>query len=300
MSTKDTKRLNIPIGSSLIVLSSFFYASYGIWTRMMGDFFGGYTASALRSILVLVILMPIALWYRKFEPINWKRNWQYLAGLTFVFFFIWGLLYYSILHAGIGISLGVNYAMIVIGSFILGSLFASERFTKDKAISALFGIVGLALVFGSSVGNLGWKPLVAVVISGLASAVYNLIAKRMPYNATQSTVLIWVTSAIANVIMALILSEVHPEIGWHAQWLYLVVFALMSVIASWTFVKGIQLVEVGIAGILGLLEIVFGVLLGVIFFKEQLGIVVLIGMAIIIAAASIPYLQELHKSSEVH
>ena len=300
MSTKDTKRLNIPIGSSLIVLSSFFYASYGIWTRMMGDFFGGYTASALRSILVLVILMPIALWYRKFEPINWKRNWQYLAGLTFVFFFIWGLLYYSILHAGIGISLGVNYAMIVIGSFILGSLFASERFTKDKAIWALFGIVGLALVFGSSVGNLGWKPLVAVVISGLASAVYNLIAKRMPYNATQSTVLIWVTSAIANVIMALILSEVHPEIGWHAQWLYLVVFALMSVIASWTFVKGIQLVEVGIAGILGLLEIVFGVLLGVIFFKEQLGIVVLIGMAIIIAAASIPYLQELHKSSEVH
>src|SRR3989344_3067910 len=292
MSLKNTEKLKIPIGSSLIVLSSFFYASYGIWTRLMGDFFGGYTASALRSVLVLIVLIPIAFWYRKFEPIHWKRNWHYLTGLTIVSFFIWGLLYYAILHAGIGISLGVNYAMIVIGSFILGSLFANERFTKGKAISALIGILGLALVFGSSVGNLGWKPLIAVVISGLASAVYNLIAKRMPYNATQSTVLIWVTSAIANVIMALILSEVHPEIGWHAQWLYLVVFALMSVIASWTFVKGIQLVEVGIAGILGLLEIVFGVLLGVIFFKEQLGIVVLIGMAIIIAAASIPYLQE--------
>lgn len=293
MNLKNTRKLDIPIGSSLIVLSSFFYASYGIWTRLMGDFFGGYTASALRSVLVLFVLIPLAFWYRKFEPIYWQRNWRYLTGLTVVSFFIWGLLYYAILHAGIGISLGVNYVMIVIGSFILGSLFAGEHFTKDKAISAIVGILGLALVFGSSVGNLGWKPLLAVVVSGLASSAYNLIAKKMPYNTTQSTVLIWVTSAIANVIMALILSETHPSIGWQTEWLYLVIFALASVIASWTFVKGIQLVEVGIAGILGLLEIVFGVVFGVLFFKEQLSLVVLIGMVIIIISASIPYLQEL-------
>ena len=264
----------------------------------MGDFFGGYTASALRSVLVLIVLIPIAFWYRKFEPIHWKRNWHYLTGLTFVSFFIWGLLYYAILHAGIGISLGINYLMIVIGSFIVGSLWANERFTKDKAISALIGIVGLALVFGSSVGNLGWKPLIAVVISGLASAIYNLIAKKMSYNTTQSTVWIWVTSAVANAIMALILSEAYPSVGGHAEWLYLVAFALVSVIASWTFVKGVQIVELGIAGILGLLEIVFGVLFGVLFFQEQLGIIVLIGMVIIIMAASIPYLQELYNKQK--
>lgn len=265
----------------------------------MGDFFGGYTASAIRSVMVLIVLVPIAFWYRKFEPIHWRRNWHYLAGLTFVSFFIWGLLYYAILHAGIGISLGVNYAMIVIGSFILGSLFANERFTKDKAISALIGMVGLVLVFGSSVGNLGWKPLIAVVVSGLASAGYNLIAKKMPYNATQSTVVIWVTSAIANGVIVLILTEAHPSIGWHAEWLYLVIFASTSIIASWTFVRGVQLIEVGVAGILGLLEIVFGVLFGVLFFKEQLGIVVLIGMAVIIMSASIPYLKELKNKQKL-
>jgi len=57
-------------------------------------------------------------------------------------------------------------------------------------------------------------------------------------------------------------------------------------------------VELGIAGILGLLEIVFGVLFGVLFFQEQLGIIVLIGMVIIIMAASIPYLQELYNKQK--
>lgn len=70
-----------PLGASLIVLSSLFYASYGIWTTLMGNFFGGYTASALRSVLVLLILVPIALAYRQLSAINLKQNWRYLAGM---------------------------------------------------------------------------------------------------------------------------------------------------------------------------------------------------------------------------
>ena len=65
------------------------------------------------------------------------------------------------------------------------------------------------------------------------------------------------------------------------------------------FVKGVQLVDVGVAGILGLLEIVFGVLFGMLFFKEKLGAIVLIGMFIIIISATIPYLREFNKKSTV-
>jgi drug/metabolite transporter (DMT)-like permease len=49
-----------PLGASLIAVSSFFYASYGIWTKLMGDFFGGYTASGLRSTLVILLILPLA------------------------------------------------------------------------------------------------------------------------------------------------------------------------------------------------------------------------------------------------
>lgn len=283
------------LGASLVVVSSFFYASYGIWTKLMGNFFDGYMASALRSVLVLLLLVPIAVSYHQLEPLRLKRNWPYIAGMLFVSLFTWGPLYYAILHAGVGISLAVAYASIVIGMFFFGWLFAGERFTKGKAVSALLGIVGLALIFSPTTKSIGWLALLGALISGLSSAVNSVFAKRIPYKATQSTIVLWATSVVANFVMAAFYSKSLPVIGWRIQWLYLVIFALASVIASWSFVRGTKLIEAGAAGIFGLLEIVFGVLFGVLFFHERPTTVVLIGMTVVIVAAAVPYVQHYSK-----
>jgi S-adenosylmethionine uptake transporter len=281
-----------PLGASLVVLSSFFYASYGIWTKLMGDSFGGYTASALRSVLVLAFLLPLAVAYRQIGPIRWRQSWRYLAGMTLASLFVWGPLYYAILHAGVGVGLTVNYASIVLGMFFFGWLLAGERFTKDKWLSAVLGVAGLYLIFSPSIAGAGWFALSAAVLSGLSGAAISVLAKIIPYNATQSALSVWTASVIANTLMALILREQHPSIGWHAQWLYLIMFALASVAASWLFIKGTKLIDAGAAGILGLLEIVFGVLFGVIFFHERPGPVVLAGIVLIITATAIPYFND--------
>lgn len=283
---------NAPLGASLIVLSSFFYASYGIWTKLMGDFFGGYTASAFRSMLVLLILVPIAITYRQLERIHFKRDWVYLIGLVIVSLFIWGPLYYAILHGGIGISLTINYASIVIGMFFFGWLIIGERFTKEKLISASLGLIGLGLVFSPNITTIGLIPLTAALISGIAIAAGNVMLKRLPYNASQSTVILWTTSLIANIFMGFVLQEKYPLVGLHAEWLYLFLFAVASVIASWTFIKGLKLIDAGAAGILGLLEIVFGVMFGVLLFHEKPGPIVLLGIMVIILAAAIPYFKD--------
>jgi drug/metabolite transporter (DMT)-like permease len=288
----NKKSVSAPVGASLIVLSSVFYASYGIWTKLMGNFFQGYTASALRSVLVLLFLLPIAISYRHFEPIHIKQNWRYIAGMIIASLFTWGPLYYAILHAGVGISLAVSYASIVLGSFFFGWLFGRERFTKDKAISAALGIVGLGLIFSPTTGHLALLALLGAVVSGLSAGANTVFSKQIRYNATQSTIVLWVASVIANFTMAFVLKEHHPAIGWHIQWLYLAFFAIASVIASWSLVKGVKLIDAGAAGILGLLEIVFGVLFGVIFFHERPTAIALLGMVVIIGAATIPYLKD--------
>jgi drug/metabolite transporter (DMT)-like permease len=293
MSSRKTKA---PLGASLVVLSSGFYASYGVWTKLMGNFFSGYTASALRSVLVLVILVPLALGLRKFEPLRFKKNFHYLAGLVVASCFIWGPLYYSILHAGISLTLTVAYASIVIGMFFFGWLMAGERFTKDKAISAALGVIGLALIFSPGSSKVAWLPLCLAAISGLGSAFNTVIVKKIPYNATQATVVMWVASVIANTFMAIIFREKWPAIGAHVQWLYLVLFAVASVIATWSLVTGVKLIEAGAAGVLGLLEIVFGVGFGMIFFHERPGALALIGAAVIIAASAIPYIKDFNIS----
>jgi len=287
-----SKQSKAPLGASLVVVSSLFYASYGIWTKLMGDFFDGYTASALRSVLVLLILAPLALSYRQWQPLRLKQNGQYIAGMIVASFFTWGPLYYAILHAGVGISLAITYASIVLGTFFFAWLFAGEHFTKDKALSVLLGIVGLGLIFSPSVGNLGWVALIAAVVSGLSAGANTVFAKQIRYNATQSTFVLWSASVASNALMAMVFSDAFPAIGLHVEWLYLVVFAIASVIASWSLVKGVKLIDAGAAGVLGLLEIVFGVIFGVVFFRERPGPLALAGVLVIIAAAAIPYVKD--------
>ena len=258
----------------------------------MGDFFDGYTASALRSVLVLLLLLPLAIAYKQFEPLKLHQNWCYLAGMFIASLFTWGPLYYAILHAGVGISLAITYASIVIGTFFFGWLFANERLTKDKALSALLGMVGLGLIFSPSTSRLGWLALVAALVSGVSAGANTVFAKQVTYNATQSTLVLWVASVIANLCMAFALAETHPTVGWHVQWLYLVFFAIASVIASWALIKGVKLIDAGAAGVLGLLEIVFGIFFGALFFHERPGVVVLLGVLVIIAAAAIPFVKD--------
>lgn len=286
------KKLNAPFGASLVVLSSFFYASYGIWTKLMGNFFGGYTASALRSVLVLLILVPFAFTLHKFEPLRLNKNWKYIAGMLFFSFFIWGPLYYSILHAGVGLALTVAYASIVIGMFFFGWLMAGEPFTKDKAISAGLGLIGLALIFSPTTSQVAWFALGMAMLSGLSTAALTVIIKLIPYNATQTTVVSWTTSVIANTIMIFVVSETRPAVGMHIEYFYLVLFALASVIASLALNRGVKLIEAGAAGVLGLLEIVFGVGFGMIFFHERPGALALLGAIVIIAASALPYMKD--------
>jgi drug/metabolite transporter (DMT)-like permease len=286
------KKYQAPLGASLIVLSSVFYASYGIWTKLLGSFFDGFTATVFRSVIVVAILLPIAFLNHSFQPIHLKENWRYIVGLTVASLFTWGTLYFAILQAGLGVSLTVTYASIVIGQFFFGWLFAGERFTKDKAFSALLGFIGLALIFSPATRSAGWTALVAASVSGLSTAANTVFAKQIKYNATQSTIMLWATGIVANIFMVALLHRHYPAFNWEIQWLYLLIFSVASVIASWSLVRGVKLIDAGAAGILGLLEIVFGILFGAVFFHERPGIMVLIGAAVIVAAAAVPYVRD--------
>ncbi len=286
------KTSKAPLGASLIIVSSVFYASYGIWTKLMGDFFGGYTASAYRSALVLIILVPIAIAYHSLEPLKLQRTWRNLAVMFLGSLFVWGPLYYAIQHAGIGISLASNYACYIIGMLGLGWLFNNEKFSTDKWLSIILGIAGLGLVFSPSFNGFGWVAVSAAAISGLGASIVTFAAKKVHYNAIQSTIAIWSTSVLANALMAIVITETRPAISWHIEWLYMLFFAIASVIASWSLVKGLKIIDAGTAGVLGLTEIVFGVVFGVIFFYERPGLIILAGVSLIIIASSIPYLKE--------
>ena len=258
----------------------------------MCDFFTGYTAAAIRSTLIVIILGAIAFYYKRLEPVRLRKNWLHILGLFITSLFIWGPLYYATLHAGLGISSAVAYASIVLGMFFFGWWWDGEEITKDKIISSILGIIGLLLIFSPTVSLSQFITLSGAFISGLATAANAVASKKISYHSTQATLVVWITSAIANAVMALALGKSYPEFHGEIEWVYLGLFAIVSLIATWSLVKGVKLIDAGTAGILGLLEIVFGVLFGVLFFSEKPGPIILVGVGIIILASAIPYLKK--------
>jgi drug/metabolite transporter (DMT)-like permease len=279
---------NFKLGSSLVIGSSFFYASYGIWTKLIGDAFSGYSASALRSVIVVLLLLPIALITKKVEPLNLRHNYKATLGLIVFSCMIWGPLYYAVLKAGVGIALTVSYVSIVIGSFIFGYIFNKESLTKIKVASLILGILGLSLIYSPQAGDAKALAIIAAIVAGLATAANTIIIKKVDYGPTQSTLLMWYTSIVANLFMATVLKE-SLHVGSAINYLYLTLFAISSILATLMLVKAVKIMDVSIAGILGLTEIVFGVLFGLMFFNEHLNLSQILGIIIIIGACALPY-----------
>ena len=92
--------------------------------------------------------------------------------------------------------------------------------------------------------------------------------------------------------MIFFVHEKVPSLASGKEWIYLLFFAMASIVASWCLIRGLKLIDAGAAGILGLSEIVFGVLFGVLFFSEHINRIELLGIIIIISAAAIPYINE--------
>jgi drug/metabolite transporter (DMT)-like permease len=285
------KRPAAPLGASLVVVSSLVYASYGVWIKLLGNFLGDFTQGVVRSVLVILLLLPMAIWGKQLSRMHWRRDFWHLVGLLIAAFFISAPLFYAVKIIGVGLGIGVSYAGLVLGAFLFGWLIDHEQYTKDKLISTMLGLIGLWLIFTPSSKTFGLLALLAALVSGLASGLIMVVNKVIKYNATQTTLLVWSATAIINFPMIFLAKESFPKVQNDVHWLYLILFAIASLIASSLFIRGLKLIEAGAAGILGLLEIVFGVFLGIIFFNERLSWIVSAGLMCVLASAAIPYFQ---------
>jgi len=281
------------LGASLVVSSSFFYALYGVWTRLMGDSFGDYQQAVARSLVVVAVMLPIAIRRKELARLRWGRDWQWFLFSMVSSALIAGPMYYAVLRVGIGLSAGLQYAGIVLGMFFFGWLFSRERYTARKFIATALAFAGLGCIFAPSIHLASLLPLLAALGSGFATGLNVVSSQKMPYSASQTTVIAWTGGVLGNIGMVYLAGETHHHIAFGVSWLYVALFGLTSVAASWSVIRGVKLIDAGSAGILGLLEIVFGVLFGVVFFAERPSIVALAGMAVIMLAASIPYFDHL-------
>lgn len=215
-----------------------------------------------RALLPLLVLGPVSL-------VN-----------TFSFF-------YAYRNTSIANAVLTHYTAPVIVAF-LAPVFLKERLTGKVALAVAVATAGLWLMLGISAGQFlalfaagdkNTAGIFAGLFSGLAYAVLIIVIRSFAQN-SHPLIMTFFQNLIISLIM-LPFVEMRKEFG-SAIWIFLVMGIVHSTVAPALYFKGMKQVTANKAAILGYLEPVCAILLGVVFLGETVNYKVLAGGAMIL------------------
>jgi len=282
----------------MIFVSAIGFGSYGVWSRLIGPEFGVFFQGWTRSALVLLFLIPLAIVTKNLKPIK-AADWKWL--LTAVGFGIatQAPLYYAFNHLDIGTATLIFYSTYLITSYIIGRFLLGEKIGVIKVISLILAFVGLTLIFGLSLAKFSIFAMLLAVVNGIASGGEVSTTKKstQKFSSLQVSIFVWLGILITHLPLSILLGEPQIPFSFSPTWLAMFGFATAGLISFWLVVEGFKFVDASIGGLIGLLEIVFGVLFGLLFFHEQLSFSIISGGFFIIFAAMLPDLVSIYKNN---
>jgi drug/metabolite transporter (DMT)-like permease len=285
-------------GIAMIIIAALMFGSYGIWSRLMGDSFGTFFQGWTRAFIISIILLPILLWNKQIVPIA-RKDWGWMAVFLIFTSCTQAPLYYSFNHMDVGSATLLFFVSMLLTMYLFGIFFLGEKITLIKAISFVLAGIGMSIVFSFSLIVFTVLAVGAALLNGIASGGEIASSKKLTgdYSPLYVAWLSWVIIFITNTPISLLLGEVQHVPTLNAAWLYQMGFVIVSIFGFWLMIKGVQYTEASIGGLIGLLEIVFSIALGVIIFNEQLTFQVVLGATFIILAAALPHMYGLIKKS---
>jgi drug/metabolite transporter (DMT)-like permease len=289
-------------GSLFILASAVFFGTYGIWSKMMmgifDDFFQGWT----RSLIILLILAPIGILTKSFRKIK-KEDFKWHVLYAFPGSLVIPLYYYAFTHLSIGTATLTFYASLTITSYILGFAFFKEKVTLAKIASLILGMGGLYAIYSLSVtvNPTLVIPLFVAILAGVCGGIEVVFTKKLSgrYSPIQLTFFLYAVTLILCLGFYLVIH--HGTIVLPPSpiaWIGTIIHAIASTAAFFLVVIGYKNIEPSVGGIVGLMEIVFGIFFGFLFFHEAFTPAVITGGILIIIAAALPNIAELSKSSQ--
>lgn len=276
-------------GYIMILLSAVGFGSYGVWSRLMGETFQPFYQAWVRSIIIIVIMLPFMLATKSFRKIE-RKHWPDMTIFLGFLVFTQVPLYYAFNHAPIGTVQLIFYSMFVITAYMVGHVYLGESITKIKLLSMALAFVGLALVFGSAVIAFAPLGLALAAANGVASGGEVSSSKKLSNTYPPSLMIFWgwVLTAATHLPLSLLIGEAQVAIHFNAAWGWLLIYSFVNAAAFWLVVYGFRFVDASIGSLIGLTEVIFGVVFGAFIFDEVLSWSVYLGGLLILLAAMLP------------
>jgi len=283
-------------GISLVLLSAMMFASYGVWSRMLGDAFPTFYQSYVRAGILSVVLCLVVAHRGELKRIA-RADLKWC--LVFLFFTsaTQAPLYSAFNRMDVGSASLLFYVSFLITMYGVGFSFLGEQVSKVKFISLVAACLGLYFVFSFSADRFSGGAAMMAVLAGVASGGEVAFSKKLSdtYSPLYLATLSWICIAVTNMPISFALGEpqVAPQLS--VPWLVLLCFTVTSLFGFWAVMAGLKYLEASIAALLGLLEIIFSIALGRVLFNEVLTLETSIGAGLILFAAMLPNLADLHR-----
>ncbi len=284
------------LGIASILGSAFLYGSYGVWSQLMVGGFGEFNQAWIRAAILLALLIPYGLLTKSFKRVA-RADWKWFAIISIAGAFNQAPYYYGFRHLDVGLGTLLFYGALTIGAFIIGKFFFGEKITRIKLIALILGVIGLLVMSGVNASGSHLLAALSVVAAGFMGAIYVVFTKKLSsrYSEAQILSILFSCMLLANGFISLYISEPLStsiiSVAWRAQ----IGYAITQLAASALVIKGFSLLQPAIAALLGLTEVIFALLLGMIIFGEKLTPSIIVGSLLILTAAALPQASKLFR-----
>ncbi len=279
-------------GSAFILISAFFYASYGVWSRLMANYFGEFSQAWTRALVLLVGTLILNIFFKFFKSVN-KKDWVWfgviaLMGLNQAPYF------YGFKHLSVGTATLMFYAALLIGGYVIGRFSFNEKITRVKWVSLILAILGMVAIYQLTLNSSQLLAVALTVLAGLMGAGGVVFTKKLSGNYPEIQIMTsyFISITVVNFIMSVILKDSLPAFGFNVPWLAQLGYLVAFLVANLAVIEGYKHLEPSIGSLIGLVEIIFGVVFGAVFFGEIVGMGVVIGSILILISAVLPNLSK--------
>ncbi|MGJ0376505.1 DMT family transporter [Aliarcobacter cryaerophilus] len=229
-------------------------------------------------LLAIFMLIKKDSFYLKFKEIILLALLGLLFGISAI------SLFNSFLYMDAGLASTVLFIYPIFVAIIM-ALFFKEKNSIITILSIIFAFLGVVLLYESDGANVSNFGIFLVIVSSLCYAIYIVIINQyLKISALKVTFYSMLFCTITILIHSFFDSSLNimPLINFN-MWFYTLFLALVPTIISLLFlIKAIQIVGSTSASILGALEPLTAVLIGVYVFNEKITFWLVIGIVFIL------------------
>ena len=229
-------------------------------------------------LLAIFMIIKKDSFYLKFKEIILLALLGLLFGISAI------SLFNSFLYMDAGLASTVLFIYPIFVAIIM-ALFFKEKNSIITILSIIFAFLGVVLLYESDGANVSNFGIFLVIVSSLCYAIYIVIINQyLKLSALKVTFYSMLFCTITILIHSFFDSSLNimPLINFN-MWFYTLFLALVPTIISLLFlIKAIQLIGSTSASILGALEPLTAVLIGVYVFNEKITFWLVIGIVFIL------------------